>query len=286
MALNPRSFSIFHYQFSTNMFYLLSLEWKKYRKNVIFLLLIAAYTILLPSALMLGKKMDQAPPPLDSNQVFFMFPTVWEYLGYIGNWFSFFFLGFFAVLMVTTEYANRTLRQNIITGLQRWEFLLGKLLFAAAISLGAAIYYAVCALVIGYFNTDYVIMSKVMQNAGLAPRFFLMSFGYMTFGLLLGMLIKRGGIALLAYFAYIMFLEPILRWGVHLYFFEHASMRYYPLNAIEDLVPAPFAPQADQFARQYDFSLFLNPTEATLLTLAYLALFILITFRYIARSDL
>lgn len=268
------------------MFYLLSLEWKKYRKNLIFLVLVAAYMILLPSALMLGKKLDQLPPPLDSNQVFFMFPTVWAYLGYIGNWFSFFFLGFFAVLMITTEYGDRTLRQNIITGMQRWEFLLGKLLFATVISLGAALFYVACALVIGYFNTEIVTMGKVMQNAGLAPRFFLMSFGYMTFGLFLGTIIRRTGIALLVYFGYIMFVEPIIRWGVHLYFFKHHSMRYYPLNAIEDLAPTPFSPQADQFARQYDFSLFLNPTEATLITLIYLSLFIFIIFRFIMRSDL
>ena len=268
------------------MQYLLSLEWKKYNKNLIFRILILAYAVLLPSALMLGKKLKDVPPPLDSNQVFFMFPTVWEYLGYIGNWMSFFFLGFFAVLMVTTEFSNRTLRQNIINGLQRWQFLLAKLYFAIAISAGVALYYATCALIIGYFNTDYVVWNKVFQHADLIPRFFLMTFAYMTFGIFLGVLIKRTGIALFAYFAYIMFVEVILRWGVHLYFLKHRSMHFYPLNAFEDLVPTPFAPQADQFARQYDFSLFLNPTEAIITSLIYLALFLVIIFRYILRADL
>lgn len=268
------------------MLYLLNLEWKKYKKNLIFRLLILAYVILLPSTLMLGKKLKEVPPPLYSNQVFFMFPNVWEYLGYIGNWLSFFFLGFFAVLMVATEFNNRTLRQNIITGLQRWQFLLAKLYFAIAISLSVALFYAASALVIGFFNTEYISWGKVFQNVGLVPRFFLMSFGYMTFGIFLATLIKRTGIALFAYFGYAMFIELVLRWGAHLYFFKHKSMHYYPVKAISSLAPAPFSPQADQFMRRYDFSILLNSTEAVFITLIYLIVFLTVIFRYIMRSDL
>ena len=100
------------------------------------------YIVSLPSLLLLGKRIKELPPPIGTTEVLFIFPTVWEYLGYVGNWLTFFFMGFFAVLMITLEYSNRTLRQNIINGFTRVEFYKAKIYFVLAISFLATLYYA------------------------------------------------------------------------------------------------------------------------------------------------
>ena len=98
----------------------------------------------------------------------------------------------------------------------------------------------------------------------------------MIFGVFLGFLIKRTGITLFIYMSYIMFIELILRWGVHANISRHKSMHFYPMNAFEDLVPIPYTRQAEQFLSEFGFDLFLAPTEAVLTSLIYLAIFLLI----------
>lgn len=268
------------------MIYLLQLEWIKLNKLLSVRIFISFYFVLLPSILLTGKRIEELPPPLMTNEVFFIFPTVWEYLGYVGNWLCFFFFGFLSVIVITTEYSYRTMRQNIITGLSREQYFLGKVYFIVAMSLLATAYYALCAFLIGYFSTSSIYWHKVWQNADYIPRYFLMCLGYMSLGLMLGFLVKRTGIALFLYLAYVMFIELILRWGIHLQLIKHRSMNFYPMNAVEDLIPLPFTQMADQFLSQYGFRLFLSPLEASITTIVYSSIFIGLAYLAVRRSDL
>jgi ABC-type transport system involved in multi-copper enzyme maturation permease subunit len=269
------------------MLHLIVLEWKKQRDYLLFKLLVVAYVLFLPAVLLMLKAIPlEENLPFNPKTVFYRFPSVWEWLGYVGNWLVFFLFGFLAVLLVTNEHSSRTLRQNIISGLHRQEFFLSKLYFIAAVSLAATAYYCLCSLVIGFLHTDTIYFSTIFKNWALIPRFFLMGIGYMSFGLLVGVLVKRTGIALFIFIGYCFFLEPILRWAVHLQLFHHKSMNFYPLNAFEDLCPVPFFDETEQFLKKYNFQLFLTPTEAVLASLVYIGLFLWISYRRIKRSDL
>ncbi len=270
------------------MFHLLKLEWLKQKDYILFKILAIAYLVLLPAALFVGKKMDVGNgAPFNPKVDFFQFPTVWAWLGYIGNWMSFFVLGFLAVLMVTNEYSNRTLRQNVITGLQREEFFKSKLVFMVVAASVATFYYGLCAVVIGLLHVDDTLyFSTVFKNVDMVPRFWLMTMGYMSFGLLIGLLIKRTGIALFLYLAYSMVIETILRWVVHLYFFKNISMNFYPLNAMEDLAPLPVADFADSLLKAHGFRLLLTPMEAGITTVIYTSLFLFFSYKRLKNSDL
>jgi len=268
------------------MLYLLRLEWKKFNKLISFRLFFLFYIIMLPAILLTGKRLGTLPPPLMTNEVFFIFPTIWEYLGYIGNWLAFFFFGFLAIISVTVEDSYRTMRQNIITGMSRGQYFLGKLYLILAVSAFAALYYALVGFVIGFFNTETIYWHKVWQNADFIPRYFLMCFGYMSFGLFLGLLIRRTGIALFLYLSYVMFIELVLRWGMHLNIVQHRSMHFYPMNATEDLVPIPLLNMADDFLNKYGFSIYLQPWEAAVTVLVYSAIFLYIGYRIVLYSDL
>ena len=268
------------------MLFLLNLEWKKLYRLTAFRLFTAFYLLLLPAILMTGKQITELPPPLLTNEVLFIFPTVWQYLGYVGGWLCFFFFGFLSIIMVTNEYSNKTMRQNIITGLSRKQYFLSKLYFIIAVSLAATAWYVICSFTIGYFNTETIYWHKVWQHADYIPRYFLMCMGYMSFGLFLGFLLKRTGIAMFLYLAYIMFLELILRWGVHFQLIKDRSMHFYPMNAIEDLTPIPVTEIAEEFISNYGFSFFLSPIEAVITTTVYSCIFIWAAFRIIRRSDL
>ena len=268
------------------MQFLLTLEWKKLYKLTAFRIFLAFYIVLLPAILLTGKQIPELPPPLMTNEVLFIFPTIWQFLGYIGNWLCFFFFGFLSIIMVTTEYSNRTMRQNIISGLSRSAYFLSKLYFIMAVSLFATLYFVVCALVIGFFNTEVIYMHKVWQYWDYIPRYFLMCLGYMSFGLFLGFLIKRTGIAIFLYLSYVMFVELILRWGVHFQLIKDRSMHFYPINALEDLTPIPINEIAEEFVSEHGFSFFLSPTEAIITTIVYATLFLLMSYRLVQKADL
>ena len=270
------------------MLYLLKLEWLKQKDYILFKLLAIAYVVFLPAVLFIGKKLDIGKgAPFNPVEDFFHFPKIWAWLGYIGSWMSFFVLGFMAVLMVTNEFSNRTLRQNMINGLQREEFFKSKLLFMAVAALTATLYYAFCTLVIGLLHVnDTLYFSTVFKNVDMVPRFWLMTTGYMSFGLLVGLLVKRTGIALFLFLAYSLVIESILRWVVHLYFFKNISMNFYPLNAMEDLAPLPVADLADGLLKQYGFRLLLTPWEAGIATVFYTSLFLFFSYKRLKNSDL
>jgi len=66
------------------------------------------------------------------------FPDVWLNL----VWWSGFFkvsLGIMVVISITNEYTYRTIRQNVIDGLSRWEFLLSKVLMNVVLSAASVV---------------------------------------------------------------------------------------------------------------------------------------------------
>ena len=268
------------------MLKMIQLEWLKWRKHNAFRILMLAYVILLPVGFLTAKRIPELPPPIGSPEVLFIFPTVWTFLGYFGSWLIYFLFGLFAVMLVTMEYHNKTLRQNIITGLDRTQFFIGKMLFIGTISGMATLYFAICALLIGFFNTDYLVLSKVMQNIDYTGRYFLMTFGYMVLGVFFGFWIKRTGLSIIMYLAYTMFIEVILRWAIHFNLFKHRSMHFYPVKALSDTIPVPEINRAEKFLQEFDFSLFLEPWESFLLVGLYSTLFLFLSYRILTRSDL
>lgn len=271
------------------MAYLFKLEWLKQKNFSVFKTMLVLYIVALPGLFLVAKTIniegEDMPPFLPSIDHLFMFPAVWEWLAYVGNWLSFFFLGFLGVLMVTNEHRNKTLRQNIITGVSRKQYYFSKLTFIIGLCLGATLYYTLCCLVFGFLHNESIYLSTITKDSQFIFRFFLMALGYMSFGFLLGMLIKRTGIALLLYITYVMVIESILR-GIHYYFFEHVTMNWYPLNAIEDLAPFPVFRLADPFIEEKGFDTCLSATEAILLSSFYIVIFLFFSYRLLKKADL
>ena len=264
------------------MFELLKLEWLKYKKNVVFQVMLILFTICMCSLILLGKEFDEVPPPLPDNSVFFRFPTVWDYQGYIGNWLVFFFIGVLVVYMTANEFRNKTLRQNIITGLTRTDIFKAKLSMGLALCLYATLIYVITSLFYGVINTPDFAFELIFEHMDLIPRFFLMCFGYVIFGLLMGILFRKSGLSMFMYLIYIMFIEIIVRWGVHYQLWEHHSFLYYPLNAIEDLVPNPIG----KLVSNFPIDIFMEPSHAVITSSVYIILFFIFSYRLFVRGNM
>lgn len=267
------------------MIHLLKLEWLKLKNYFMFRAIMFLYFVLLPATVLIFRIPGDPPSEL-AIPSFYIFPHIWESLGYAGNWLTFFLFGFLAILMISNEYNFKTFRQNIMTGISRKDFLTSKLLMFLALSLIAALYYMLVALLFGYFNTDYVKdFSYALENAEYVPRYFLMVFAYMSFAFMIAIIVKRSGFALLIYTIYTIIIELILRYFVHYKLFGmNKAFWCYPMNSIEDLVYPSFFGSQD-VSDNIELAL-LAPVEAIGFSLLYTAIFIVIPYWVISRRDL
>ena len=232
------------------MIQLLKTEFKKFRHNSTVSLLFYAFAILFPFIILIGKSFLNNPqPPVPTNRIFFEFPTVWEFQGYIGSWLVFVILGYMVLHMFTTEVSYKTMRQNIITGYTKKDFFISKVLVIVCLSLFATALYFISCLILGKIHTPNSDFELTFHNDWASVRFFIMSMAYMSFALLMAVLLRRGGLAMFLYFAVALILEPIAK-GVIYYYFKSNAMNYLPLNLIEDLMPSPIIRMTSDYIEQ------------------------------------
>jgi ABC-2 type transport system permease protein len=268
-----------------NILYLLKLEWLKLKNYTPFLVLGGMYLVLLPLMALSPLSID-LPKEMDSTNTYFMFPNVWLTIAYIGNWLVFFTLGFISVLATTNEFSNRTLRQNIISGISRTEFFYSKLYFIIALSLIATLYYAILAFLFGIVHTETLYMSRILENIDLIPRYFLMCLSFSSFGLMLGLVVRRSGIALFLFFSYCFFIERILRYLILRKIFGNGAISYAPINATNDLTPFPIPKMIQSGLEKGGAKLTNTPLEAVVITLFFIALLLYFSYRTLKTKDL
>ena len=265
----------------------LTLEWLKFRKNGIFQMMILLYVGLLPLIMLAVNSMNVTIPGWTA-QMMIEFPTIWSFLAYIGSWLAYFFWGFLAIYVFSSEFSQRTFRQNIICGLTRGELFFSKIGFLLVISLVASIYYLICVAVIGYLSTPADIDVGLFERGETFFRYWLMSFGYMSLGLFITVLVRKTAASVFVYFVYTIFLEPMLRWFLHKGVIDNRSMHFYPANAFEDLTPLPLADVSltKDLVESGDLELYLTPFEASVTSIIYVLIFVLVAHYLVRVKDL
>jgi ABC-2 type transport system permease protein len=272
---------------NNNVLFLLQLEWLKMKSYRPFAVLVGLFAVTLPAFMLTLKRMP-IPKELGGVESLFIFPNVWGYLGYIGNWLMFFVVGFLAVQSIANETSFKTLRQNIISGLSRTDFFLSKFYALIVLNLAATLYYFLWAMIFGFTHTETVYASRIYENIDLVPRFFLMGMGYSALGLFFGVLFNRSILGLMLYFSYVMFLEKILRYLVLRRILGWNGMRYAPENAIDDLIPVPVPKMFNQMMRESgeEVRLFLTTFEAVAVAIPSICLLFLGAYYLLKKRDL
>ena len=264
---------------------LLRLEWSKFSKNTVVTLLTTFFFVFLPTSLFFAAYLRLFAKTFSGVPINILdLPYIWEYMGYSGNWIVFFFLGVLIIYTVTIDVSTKTMRQNIISGLSRQEYLFSKVLVVFFFSFLATMYYTLVSIGVGFFNTDNPTLSIMFDNNWAITRFWLMSFAYMNFALFLAFLFRKSGIAVFIYLTYILLAEPLIKLLVKKYIMDNKFTNYLPMNAAEDLMPVPIPPMAKELAKTDDY--FLSYGEASTLTIIYAGIFLAITYYYFLKRDL
>src|SRR4029077_11225739 len=132
----------------------------------------------------LASKGAQFGANININRIpLYHFPDVWQNLVYISGFLKI-VLGIMVVISITNEYTYRTIRQNIIDGLSRWEFLQSKILTNVLLSLMSVAMVFIIGLVTGMIYSPEINWDYVFSDLEFFPTYFLEVFTFLSFALM------------------------------------------------------------------------------------------------------
>lgn len=188
-----------------------------------------------------GQKINISRIPL------YHFPDIWQNLAWGGGLLKL-GLAIMTVISITNEFTYRTVRQNIIDGLSREQFLLSKILTNVLLSGLSMVAVFLIAVVTGLIYSPSIEFPFSFTGIGFFPAYFLEVFAFLSFALMLGVLVQRSGLTIILLLnSYL--IELIIKKNIDDYF--PGTVAFFPLESIMNLVPLPFARYAFQEIRDY-----------------------------------
>lgn len=227
---------------------LLSIEFQKIWKNKASRVLLLTYFILLSFiALIASIKFSIGTFEIRiADQGIFNFPYIWHFNTYVAAFFKI-FLAIVIVSMMANEYTYGTLKQNLIDGLSKKEFILSKFLVVSSFAAASTIFVFIMSLILGYSFSSYNELSIVFSDLEYLLAFFIKLFAFFSFCLFLGILVKRSAFAL--GFLFVWFVgENIFYWLVKFVIlggddkhknFGDTIIQYFPIEAMSNLIKEP-----------------------------------------------
>jgi ABC-type transport system involved in multi-copper enzyme maturation permease subunit len=175
------------------------------------------------------------------------FPDVWLNLIWSAGLLKV-ILAIMTVISITNEFTYRTLRQNIIDGLSREEFLLSKMLTNILLSLMSVAMIFLIGLITGIIYSPSLEFSKIVTDLEFFIAYFLEVFFFLSYALMLGMLVQRSGLTIiLLLLSHV--IEIIITSNVNR--FSPGLVQFFPMRSIWNLIEFPFARYALAEIRDY-----------------------------------
>ncbi|MEO9570259.1 MAG: ABC transporter permease subunit [Polaribacter sp.] len=231
------------------MLRLLTIEFHKLKHNTASKVLSLIYFGLLTSISLIAViKFDIGPIKFHLAEMgIFNFPYIWHFNTYMASILKFFLL-LVIVSMMANEYSYKTLKQNLIDGLSKKEFILSKFYTVIAFALASTIFVFVVSLVLGLIYSDYNEFAIIVSDLKYLLAFFIKLVGFFSMGLFFGILVKRSAFAVGAMVVWY-FIEGITKLICYWKFNENPTispttdsiLQFFPLESIANLIKEPFS---------------------------------------------
>jgi len=275
---------------------LLSIEYQKLFKNKASKVLIFTYFFILSLiALIASIEFELGNFKLRiAEQGIFNFPYIWHFNTYVASLLKL-FLAIVIVSMMANEYSYGTLKQNLIDGLSKKEFILSKFYTILTFALGSTLFIFILSLILGYSFSSYTEFSIVFSDLDYLLAYFVKLVGFFSLCLFVGILIKRSAFAL--GFLFILYLLEKISYGLLRKFAigkEAADKiaNFYPLESMSNLIKEPISRLSaiknieatiagGEVARDYS----VHFTEITIV-LIWSVLFIFGSYKLLQKRDL
>lgn len=207
----------------------------------------------------------------------FDFVDIWQNLGWLATIFKW-IPAFMIIISVTLEYSQKTIKQNIIDGLSKKEFLLSKLSMVVFFSIGSAVLLFLLGLFLGLLYSPVKGFSYIIQNLEFVAAYGLEVFVFLCMALFAAFLIQRSGVTIILFLLYTACIEPILTAILH--FKYEWEVWYFPVEAINRIIRVPFQKYALSYV--YDHVLI----QDVLVSAGWGVIFVLLSYLLLQKRDL
>lgn len=176
---------------------LLSIELQKIWKNKASRVLTITYFVFLTFlSLIASIKFDIGPIHINlAEQGIFNFPFIWHFNTYFAAFLKI-FLAVVIVSMMANEYSYGTLKQNLIDGMSKKEFIRSKFLTVVLFAGVSTIFVFIVSLILGLIFSDFKEIGIIFSQLEYLLAYFVKLVGFFSFCLFLGILIKKSAFAL------------------------------------------------------------------------------------------
>lgn len=179
----------------------------------------------------------------------YSFPDVWSNTTYFALFLRF-LIGFLMIILVSNEFSYKTIRQGIIDGLSKEEWILSKILLALFLSTVAAGIVFLIASIFGLVSSKSSDYEYFFKYISYIPTYLLEVFVYLMFAFMVTIFFKRSGLSMIIVLFYsffewywvIKFKSEGIEKGVGKYLQEedHWALNKFPFNTPLDLTNPPF----------------------------------------------
>ncbi len=229
-----------------------------------------------------------------ADQGIFNFPFIWHFNTYVAAILKI-FLAIVIVSMMSNEYSYRTLKQNLIDGLSKKEFVLSKFITVIGFALISTLFVFIVSMILGLSFSDYTEIGIIFSDMEYLLAYFIKLVGFFAFCMFLGILVKRSAFAigfLVVWWIIESIVYGLLKWQ----FFKGTNIaenisQFFPLEAMSNLIKEPMtrlgAVQSaatqlgESFTKSYDVT-FLNVA----IVLVWTFLFVYWSFAILKKRDL
>jgi ABC-type transport system involved in multi-copper enzyme maturation permease subunit len=275
---------------------LLSIELQKIWMNKASRILTLTYFVLLSFiALIAAIKFDIGPFKFHLAEMgIFNFPFIWHFNTYVAAWLKF-FLAIVIVSMMANEYSYGTLKQNLIDGLSKKEFILSKFLTVVLFAFGSTVFVFIMSLLLGLSFSSYTEFGIIFSDLDYLLAFFVKLTGFFSFCLFLGILVKRSAFAL-GFLLVWSIIEAIIRGTLAFKIFPNSDTdekitQFLPLESMSNLIvnPGPRLSVIKNIGTQMGIETegnFSVDYTAVLIVLVWTFVFIYFSYKLLKNRDL
>ncbi|GAA3618627.1 ABC transporter permease subunit [Flavivirga jejuensis] len=219
----------------------------------------------------------------------FNFPIIWHLTTFFASQFKFFF-AIVVVSMIGNEYSNKTIKQNLIDGLSKKEFILSKFYTLVFFSLVSTLLISLISISIGLYYSSYTEASIIFRETEFLLAYFVKLIGFFSLCLFFGMLVKRSAFALA--FLFILFIVEWILFGLMAWKLDtglaEKIQNFFPLKSMYKLIDQPFQRIAmtkfpDKIDLSYDYTVHWYQIA---IVLGWTALFVFLSYRLLKKRDL
>ena len=275
---------------------LLAIELQKIWKNRASRILTISYFVILSFiALIASIKFDIGNFKLHFAEMgIFNFPFIWHFNTYIAAILKF-FLAIVIVSMMANEYSYGTLKQNLIDGMSKQEFVLSKFLTVVLFAFSSTVFVFIMSIILGYSFSSYTELAIVFSDLEYLLAYFIKLVGFFSFCLFLGVLVKRSAFAIGFLFVWNI-IEGIANGILTFKIFPKSETaanitQFFPLESMSNLIVEPFTKLSiiksiktavgASNIKDYDVHF-----SSMLIVLFWTTLFIFLSYKIIKKRDL